>query len=128
MMRLTSPLFVVALVSAPAVCADTIEDQAELARATQGRLAGKPVDCITRSRTDDFSTSGETMIFRPGSKVTYLNRLSPGCDKPKLRSTLVFRSTSGRLCRGEIVQSVDPQTGVTWGSCTVGQFVPYTRP
>lgn len=127
-MRVLPALTAAALAAVPAASTVRTKDDAELARATAGRTAGKPIDCIARNRTDDFAVVGSAMIFRQTSRTTYVNRLSPGCDKRSLRSTLVFRSPSSQLCRGEIVEAVDPQSGVTWGSCTVGQFVPYDRP
>lgn len=126
-MRALLALTLAALAAAPAVSADRDKDAAALARATAGRTAGTPVDCITRSRTGDFQVAGRHLIFKGDPRVTYVNEVSPGCDTGLSRQALVFRSTSSRLCRGEIAQAVDPLGGSAGGSCTLGQFVPYPR-
>jgi hypothetical protein len=43
-------------------------------------------------------------------------------------NTLVLRSSGGSLCRGEIGEVVDLRSGVTMGSCVLGDFIPYSRP
>ena len=129
-MRTLLILSAAVLAAAPAASADRSKDAAAIARATAGRTAGTPVDCITRTRTGgDFQVAGRTLIFKSDSRVTYLNEVSPGCNTGLSRQTLVFRSIStSRLCKGEIAEAVDPLGGAAGGSCTLGQFVPYTRP
>lgn len=128
-MRTLLILSAAVLAAAPAASADRSKDAAAVDRATAGRTAGKPIDCITRARTgDDFQVAGRTLIFRSNSRTTYLNEVSPGCDTKLSQQALVFRSISSRLCRGEIAQVVDLMGGAGGGSCTLGQFVPYTRP
>jgi hypothetical protein len=34
----------------------------------------------------------------------------------------------GSLCRGEIVQVRDLRSGMTVGSCPIGEFTPYVKP
>ena len=128
-MRTVMILTAALLAAAPAASADRSRDAAAIARATAGRTAGTPVDCITRTRTGgDFQVAGRTLIFKSDPRVTYLNQVSPGCDTGLSRQALVFRSISSRLCKGEIAEAVDPMGSAAGGSCTLGQFTPYTRP
>lgn len=124
----TSLALLILLGAAPAGSADRPKDAKALARATAGRSAGAPIDCITRSRTEEFQVAGRHLIFHLNSGITYINEVSPGCEAGGPRQTLVFRSASSRLCRGEIALSVDPLGGAAGGSCALGRFVPYERP
>lgn len=116
------------LAAAPAASADRTKDAAALARATAGRVAGAPVDCLDRRRSNDFQIAGRNLIFRVSPRLTYVNQVSPGCEIGAPRQALVFRSPSSQLCRGDIAESVDPVAGAGLGSCALGQFVPYERP
>jgi len=113
-------------VAAPAASNDRPKDVEKFQKAVAGKTAGAPVDCIERRRSSDFSRAGRYVIFRPSPALTYVNELSPGCDTGAIRETLTFRSTSSQLCRGEIAIAVDPLGGAAGGSCTLGEFVPYT--
>lgn len=125
-MRILIALSLAAL-AVPAASADRTKDAETLNRATAGRTAGTPVACITRGRTDDFQLAGRHMIFRVSPRLTYVNDLSPGCEIGQPRSALVFRSTSSRLCEGEIAEAIDPLGGAAGGACSLGKFVPYER-
>lgn len=127
-MRGLMVLSLAVLAAAPAASADRTKDVEALARATAGRIAGEPMTCLTRGRTDDFQLAGHYLIFRVSPRLTYVNELSPGCEVGGPHRALVFRTPSSQLCEGEIAEAVDPTGGATTGSCTVGKFVPYERP
>jgi hypothetical protein len=103
--------------------------QAKLQQTLAGRVAGPATACLQRQQTNDMITVDDyTVLFRRGSTY-YRNDLPGGCNG--LGSgfyTLVTRSPSGSLCRGDIATVADARTGVTVGSCTLGDFVPYSRP
>jgi hypothetical protein len=40
---------------------------------------------------------------------------------------MVTRTTSTRLCEGDIATVVDPVSGIFHGSCALGAFTPYRR-
>lgn len=114
---------------APAASADRTKDVQALAAATAGRTQGEPVSCLQRSRSDnDFQAAGGHLIFRVSPRLTYVNELSPGCDVGGPRQAFVFRSPASRYCEGDIVESIDPMGGAAGGACSLGKFVPYTRP
>ena len=106
------------------------EAEAELQRLVAGKVAGPAVSCLPRYRADRMVVIDDnTIAFRDGSRV-YVNQMrGGGCDR--LASgfyTLVTRTVGGTgLCRGEIAQVADLTTGMTVGSCALGDFIPYTR-
>jgi hypothetical protein len=128
-MRTLVALSLAALAAAPAASADRTKDAQALAAATAGRTQGEAISCLQRSRSDnDFKAAGRHLIFRVSPRLTYVNELTPGCDVGDPRQAFVLRSPATRACEGDIVQTVDPLGGAGGGACSLGKFVPYTRP
>jgi hypothetical protein len=129
---LSIPLAAVVLAScAPMAPPEARSPQAEakLQEVLTGMVPGTPMTCLPPHRTNEMITIDDnTILFRRGQTV-YRNDPVGGC--PGLASgfyTLVTRSTGSGLCRGDIAQVADVSSGMTVGSCALGDFVPYTRP
>lgn len=103
--------------------------EAALADALAGRTAGDPIACVSLRDLRGNRGYGEGAILFEGrtNSLVYLNRPPGGC--PELGSTRALRieSTTDRLCRGDLVSVYDPATGVGFGSCSIGEFVPYRK-
>lgn len=111
--------------AAPAVMPHTNNSQDYVA----GRVAGAPRSCVPRSRTGDRSRIFDDHVIAydgPGSTV-YLNRPA-SCDALTSNHGIVAVSPSAQICRGDIIQVVEFQTGFNFGGCTLGEFTPYTKP
>lgn len=111
----------------PAASVDRPSAEARLARAIAGMTPGTPVQCLERRRETSFATLGDTLVFRYGSKLTYVNRTRGGCNGGGPNQTLVVQAGISRLCTGDLARLVDPRTGMESGSCTLGEFVPYRK-
>ena len=100
--------------------------QAKLDQLLAGKVAGPPMTCLQPYQARETITIDDnTILFRRGNTV-YRNELNGGCNG--LGSgfyALVTRSSGAGLCRGEIATVQDVRSGVTVGSCTLGDFVPY---
>ena len=100
--------------------------EAKFQELTAGKVPGTPVTCLPAYRTGDMVTIDDsTVVFKEGSRV-YVNQLIGECSG--LDSgfyTLVTRSHGSGLCRGDISDVRDISSGVTVGSCALGDFVPY---
>jgi len=127
-------LLAATLVLAAAACmpaeplALTADQEDRFAAATRGRTAGPPVDCVnTRNLGGNQSIGEAVVLFRStGGGTVYVNRPPAGC--PDLRGrTLVIRTPTTRLCRGDIATVLDPVSRTSYGSCALGEFTPYTR-
>ncbi len=107
----------------------SVEAEQHLNKLLAGKAAGEPVNCLPSWQSDDMVVVDDnTVVFRDSSRRVYVNTFSSGCSN--LGSgwyTLVTRRTGGSLCSGEIAQVVDLNSGMTVGSCSFGEFVPYTR-
>ena len=97
-------------------------------RALAGRVAGKPVSCIPQRQIDSSQNfdSGD-ILYRMKSGPDYLNSPRPKCAGLRGGAGMVTRTPSTDLCRGDIAEIVDFTSGIHYGSCALGDFVPYPR-
>jgi hypothetical protein len=102
--------------------------QMELADAMRGRIAGEPVSCVNQRDLRGNRSAGEAAIIFDGpGDLIYVNRPPAGCPRLDSGRALQTVTPSTRLCRGDIVTVFDPVSGGTYGSCGLGDFVPYRR-
>lgn len=103
------------------------EAQAEFQKLTAGKVAGQPVSCLPSYRRNDMVTIDDSTVAFKNGKTVYVNKLIGQCSG--LDSgfyTLVTNSSGPGLCRGDIARVADVRTGMTFGSCAIGDFTPYT--
>ncbi len=136
-MRLIVPsllLLVAGCAATPKETARAEADQAQRANKLATRLAGftpgHPQDCLQNFPGDRSSeTIGSTILYVQSPKLIYRNDTTGGCESAEHGDYYVTVSPSGRLCRGDIARTVQPNAGnIPTGSCALGAFVPYTRP
>lgn len=100
--------------------------QAIYDRLLAGKVAGQPTKCLPLQRSNDMQViDDDTILYRDG-RTTYVNKPLGSCNLLGRGSyALVTRSQGSQLCRGDIGTVTDMTTGVTVGSCALGDFVPY---
>lgn len=100
--------------------------EAELAKMLEGYVAGEPVRCLARHRSDRMRVIDDTaLVFRSGGTI-YVNRTSApefidDFDVP------VFRSFGGDLCRLDRVEFVDRVGGIGGPVALLEDFIPYRK-
>ncbi len=97
----------------------------KLTRTLQGLTAGKPVSCIELRDVRSTEAVDDALIFKAHRKLLYRTDPRGGCPGASFGRTFVTRTYGGRLCRGDIVTSVDLLSGFETGHCIVGDFTPY---
>lgn len=107
---------------------EAAKDKLDLDKQLSGLVAGKPRSCIDQSRYRDSTRVGDTILYMNGRSDIMRNDTSGGCMGLRRGDTIVTRSYSGQLCRGDIVQTVDLVGHFPTGSCSFGDFVPYHKP
>ena len=108
--------------------ADQSRAEAELADALKDKTAGKPVTCVNLRDIRSTKTIGDrTLIYEVSSRLAYRNDPEGGCPASAAGRTLITRTPSTQLCRGDIVRVVDLTAGFDVGTCLLGDFTPYTR-
>jgi len=102
------------------------EARAEFQKLTAGKVAGQPISCLPSYRRNEMvPIDDRTIAFKEGRTV-YVNNLIGECSGLKSGfNTLVTTSSGPGMCRGDIARVADVRSGMTFGSCAIGDFVPY---
>lgn len=126
-MRKLLPLLAGALLIGGAAQAKPGDNEADLANALRGRVAGEPVDCIDLHRIRSSRIIPGTAIIYDAGGILYVNRPDNGADQLSSWDTLVTRTPSTRLCSIDTVTLVDQGSQSFRGVVFLGEFVPYRR-
>lgn len=127
---------VMAAMVAVAGCAATPKEQAAAAaraavaqesldQALAGLTPDKPVTCLPNFQNRQLKAYGQTLVYTVSRNLKYRTDTSGGCEGVARGDILVTRSPQGRLCSGDIAQTVDQASRFPTGSCAMGDFVPY---
>jgi len=126
-------LLVLAAVSALAVAgaADARpreSGEAQLAKLLDGRVAGRPTDCISTLIQRDMDTiDGTALVFGHGD-VIYVNRTTDPRSLDDTDALLVRKfGTASQLCKTDIVTTFDASARFYTGNVFLTDFVPYRR-
>ncbi len=107
----------------------TEKQMQRLQKELDGKVPGEKVSCISRFGNISFTAiSDEVLLYRASSKLVYKNRLIGRCSGLSWGDTLVVRTYGSQYCRGDIAHTIDLPTGISRGSCALGDFVPYSTP
>jgi hypothetical protein len=113
--------------AAPAIAAPRLSGEAELAKALEGRVAGKPVDCIQLNDARSTRIIDHTAIIYDTGGVLYVNRPRAGAESLDQWDTLVTRTSTPELCSVDTVKLFDTGARMERGVVFLGEFVPYRR-
>jgi hypothetical protein len=118
-------------------CAASTDREAQLRADTDAQLAGElanyrqagqPVSCVNLRTVRGNHSAGEgAIVFEGTGSRLWVNRPAGGCPDLHGNRTLITRTPSGQLCRGDIVRVADLTSGFEYGSCGLGDFTPYQR-
>ena len=134
-MRISSLLLGAALIGIGAVAPATARDhrenskaEAQLAKALDGRIAGKPVSCISQHNiTSSTVYDGTAIVYRIGSTL-YVNRPRVGQSSLDSDDILVSKTFGSQLCSLDTIKLVDRGARFQTGFVGLGEFVPYAKP
>jgi hypothetical protein len=117
-----------AMLAVPAADARTkLTGEQRLAKMLEGREAGKPVNCISYSQTQDTTVIDKTaIVYRVGSTL-YVNRPT-NVDRLTDDDIMVTKLYTSQLCSTDTIQLHDRTAGNMWnGFLGLNQFVPYRK-
>jgi hypothetical protein len=107
----------------------TPRQTADLDKALAGKVAGEPQTCINREpQTSLVAISNNVVLYRVNRKLVYKNDLIGSCSGLASGDTLIVRSFSGQMCRGDFATTANLQSGIQTGACALGEFTPYRIP
>lgn len=102
--------------------------QEEMAKALEGRVAGKPVDCIYQQQIQSTQIIDRTAIIYRVGNTLYVNAPKSGKEFLDSGDILVTDTHSPQLCSIDIVRLIDQTSRMSNGSLGLDKFVPYTKP
>lgn len=103
--------------------------QVKLAQAIEGRVPGKPVDCINLRDIQSTEIIDRTaIVYHMLGRTVYVNRLRGGSPSLDDDDILVTDTHSSQLCSIDIVRLLDRTSHFPNGFVNLGQFEPYTKP
>lgn len=107
----------------------TDKQSAQLTRELEGKVAGKPVNCISDfTSTNLIRVSDDILLYRVSGNLVYQNKLRYGCPGlARDNDIIVSEQFGGQKCRGDIIRLVDRSSGIQGPSCSLGEFVPYRK-
>ena len=109
------------------VLAASQSGEAKLSRMLEGRVAGKPVDCIYLPRIRSTQVISRTAIVYDAGSTIYVNRPEGGARSLSSGDVLVIKPHGSQLCDVDIVRVLDQGTHFPRGFVSLGDFVPYTK-
>jgi len=126
---LTAMAALAAVASAmPAQAKERLTGEAQLAKMLDGRVAGKPVDCVTLTQIRSTEIIDRTaIVYTTNNGTMYVNRPS-GANFLDDDDILVSEPRNGQACRIDIVRLIDRGSRMSSGSVGLNDFVPYPRP
>lgn len=123
-----APIMVAAVMTAPATAevAEPSKGEIKLAKMLEGREAGEPTSCVRLFPTSNLTViDGTALVYKQGGTL-YVN-VPRDPDNIDQHDTLVTRPFGNRLCKTDIVTTIDPFTGFNTGNIYLSEFVPYKK-
>lgn len=114
----------------PATAEETTGRPSWLSQELAGRVAGKPSDCIFRSRVaGPMLVDRMNILYREHGGRIWRQDLGDSC--PSLREDMIIvvvQQSDTRLCRNDRFRPLDRNSRLPGATCSFGRFVPYDRP
>ena len=100
----------------------------DLAKALEGRVAGKPQDCISTTSADGPQiVDKRTLLYRDGRRV-WVNDLGDSCPGLDQDDLLIVELHGSQICRNDKFRATERGSVVPGAYCFFGSFTPYTKP
>jgi hypothetical protein len=122
-------LFIAAImVASPAFAAKRDTPDMQMTKLLAGRVAGKPVNCISLTGSQSSQIiDGKAIVYRVGGRL-YVNTPRSGASTLNDDDILVTRTIGSQLCSIDTVDLIDRASRIQRGFVILGQFVPYEKP
>lgn len=98
-----------------------------LAKKLEGRVAGKPENCIYLPRVAQTRVYDKTAIAYESGNTIWVNRPQSGANLLDDDDIMLTTPWGAQLCSVDIVRMIDRNVGFWRGTVGLGQFVPYTK-
>lgn len=117
----------IATAPSASVARERLAPEDQLAKLLDGRIAGKPSDCISLSTVSSSQVIDKTaIVYRSGSTL-WVNRPRGGAASLDDDDILITKLISSQLCSIDTVELRDRSSHMYSGFVSLGEFVPYRR-
>lgn len=100
---------------------------ARLAELLKGRVAEKPVRCISVSLTNASQiVAGKAIVWRDGPRL-YVNRPRARAETLRDDDILITEPFGSQLCRNDQIRPLDRMSRIPRGVLLLGDFTPYVK-
>ena len=105
----------------------TEKQSALLTKELSGKVAGKPVTCISDYNASNLiRVSDSILLYRVSGRLVYQNNLRYACPGiARDTDVIVSEQFGGQKCRGDVLRLVDRTSGIPGAVCSLGEFTPY---
>ncbi|MBB5711888.1 hypothetical protein [Sphingomonas xinjiangensis] len=103
---------------------------ARVEKTLAGLTPGAPQRCLRRDRVTELRTAPNVILYVAGRDRVWRNDVvGEGCARGLARGDIVVSRNlvSGEYCSGDLIHMRVRTGGTLTGTCSLGQFVPYTR-
>lgn len=102
--------------------------EAKLAKALDGRVAGKPVTCLNlRDIRSTRIIDNTAILYETGGGKIYVNTPRSGASSLRDGRVMVTNTHSSQLCSIDTVKLYESGSRMQTGWVGLGEFVPYTK-
>lgn len=99
----------------------------QLATLLQGRVAGKPSQCISTFASNNLQVIDKTAIVYDQGKTVWVNRTSNPARLDDNDILVITRLSGSDLCRLDNVRAVDRNSGMLRSFVFLENFIPYRK-
>ncbi len=104
-----------------------VREEAHLVELLKSRVAGTPKSCISAFQMNRLEIYDHTAIVYRAGDTIWVSRPTES-HSLDVSDILVIKRTGSRLCKQDVIRTVDRTNGFTTGIVFLGDFVPYRRP
>lgn len=113
---------------ASALAQDSAPLTPDLAKALQGRVPGKPENCITGSRVNGPEIiDNRNILYRQSGARVWRNELTDKCTVLRDNDILVIETYGDQICKFDRFRVVNRNSGLPSAYCILGSFTPYDK-
>jgi hypothetical protein len=117
----------VLLATVPASARTRLSPEQQLARETEGRVAGEPRDCVSLTNLRSSRIIDKTAIVFDAGNTIYVNRPRGGAQSLDHWDVIVTEPFGSQLCSVDVVRLYDSGSRHLSGIVFLGDFVPYKK-
>ena len=100
----------------------------ELAKALEGRTAGKPQECVSSGFLQGPEIINDrTILYRETGRTVWRNDVIGPCPSLRPSETLIVEIHGSQLCHNDRFRVLPFGGGIPSAPCRLGKFTPYKK-